>query len=248
MRQRLLEPFLSFSLLFTNTHGNVEYSGDDDNETTTMSVALTMALPAVPPATILFLLKVVSPALVLLSTLLIIPARPSPPQSPSPITSVVVATRTPRRAVILALLSLLSLTYLFDGVVFVIFVVYHKSWPRLSGTEIGALEGIVAFAGLAALGTWKDLQGADVWNSKRLKLGLSGSLVLDIALAVLYGLSFQSELCVYSQLSHPLKIVVTTRSHFYQLAVVLCRSRGASSPPPTPHRCYFKPSCSLSPC
>ncbi|KAK7692857.1 hypothetical protein QCA50_004492 [Cerrena zonata] len=156
-----------------------------------------MALPAVT-TTILpfFILRVVSPALVLLSTLLIIPARPSPPQSPSPITSVVVATRTPRRAVILALLSLLSLTYLSDGIVFIVFVVFHKSWPSLTGTEIGALEGVIAFAGLAALGTWKDVHGVDVWNSKRLKLGLGGSLVLDIALVVLYGLTFQNPLSI----------------------------------------------------
>lgn len=209
-----------------------------------MTMALTMALPVFTSKVVLFsILRIVSPALVLLSTLLIIPARPSPPQSPSPITSVVVATRTPRRAVILALLSLLSLTYLFDGIVFIVFVVIHKSWPRLTGTEIGAVEGVIAFAGLAALGTWKDLHGVDVWNSKRLKFGLSGSLVLDIALVVLYSLTFRSEFSDICFWPVSLTIVSVSRSFVYQLVIVLSRSRIPSSPTCTPPIRHRQPTC-----
>ncbi|THH20779.1 hypothetical protein EW146_g623 [Bondarzewia mesenterica] len=110
----------------------------------------------------LFALRVISPALVLLSALSIIPTRPAPPSSPSPITSVVVATRIPRRALILFLLSLSSFTYLLDGLAFVVFAVFRKVWPYNSGIEINAVLGLIGFSGLAALGAWKDIKGVDV--------------------------------------------------------------------------------------
>ncbi|TCD69265.1 hypothetical protein EIP91_008200 [Steccherinum ochraceum] len=133
------------------------------------------------------ILRLVSPALVLLSTLSIIPARP-PPQDPSPITSVVVATRAPRRALILSLLSLASFSYLCDGLTFVFFAVVKKTWPHLTGIDIGAIEGVAAFAGLAALGAWKDVHGVEVWTLKRVRAGVTLSLLVDIALVVLLGL------------------------------------------------------------
>lgn len=135
------------------------------------------------------ILRLVSPALVLLSTLSIIPARPPPPQSPSPITSVVVAARTPRRAVILTLSSFAGLSYLLDGITFVVFAVIHKTWPHWTGIEIGAIEGVAAFLGLAALGAWKDVHGVEVWTLKRVRVGVTLSLLVDIALVVLLGLS-----------------------------------------------------------
>ncbi|ETW80963.1 ABC transporter [Heterobasidion irregulare TC 32-1] len=145
--------------------------------------------PAIAQDVALFALRIVSPALVLLSTLSIVPTRPASPASPSPITPVVVATRTPRRALILSLLSLSSLTYLLDGLAFVIFAVIYKKWPYNSGIEVNAVLGLVAFAGLAALGAWKDVKGVDVWSLKRLKAAIALSLILDIAQVVLYGAS-----------------------------------------------------------
>ncbi|KAH8093897.1 hypothetical protein BXZ70DRAFT_948370 [Cristinia sonorae] len=150
-----------------------------------------MSTMAIPVAAILLpaeaILRLVSPALVLLSTLSILPARP-PSQDTSPITPVVVATRTPRRGLILSLLSLASLSYLCDGLTFVAFAVISKKWPHLTGIEIGAIEGVAAFAGLAALGAWKDLHGVEVWGLKRVRVGVTLSLLVDIALAVLLGI------------------------------------------------------------
>lgn len=150
-----------------------------------------LEVPSIPTSiawTPLFVLRVLSPALVLLSTLSIIAARPSPPQSPSPITSVVVATRTPRRAAILSLLSLSALTFLLDGLVFVVFTVINRDWPQWTGIEAAAVEGLVAYAGLAALGAWKDIHGVQVWSMQRVKVAVTWSLLLDIAQVVLLSL------------------------------------------------------------
>lgn len=135
----------------------------------------------------LFLLRVVSPGLVLLSALSIVASKPPPPPSPSPITPVVVASKAPRRALILSLLSLSSLTYLLDGLAFVIFAVLTKNWPYRTGIEVNAIAGLVAFSGLAALGAYKDAIGVQVWSFKRIKSSILLSLILDIATVALFG-------------------------------------------------------------
>ncbi|KAH9929622.1 uncharacterized protein BXZ73DRAFT_47940 [Epithele typhae] len=149
-----------------------------------------MASP-IPAADLpLFILRIVSPGLVLLSTLTLILARPAPAvQSASPITSVVVATRTPRHALIYAFLSLAGLTYLLDGLTFVITAVLRKEWPTFTGIDIHAVVGLVAFLGLAALGAFKEVQGLNVWSMKRLKLSIFAALALDIAQVVLLALA-----------------------------------------------------------
>lgn len=151
----------------------------------------TMFIP--PTSTAIFALRVVSPAIVLLSTLSLISARPVPPQSPSPITPVVVAVRTPRRAAILALLSLSACTFFLDGATFVVFAVLNKFWPRYSGIEINSIIGLIAFAGLAALGAWKDITGVNVWLLKRVKATIIIALVLDAAQVIVLGMSIHSE-------------------------------------------------------
>ncbi|KAF5389422.1 hypothetical protein D9757_004356 [Collybiopsis confluens] len=138
----------------------------------------------------LLALRVLSPALVLLSTLSLFLIRPSPPPSPSPITSVVVARHVPRRASILLFLSLSSLTYLGDGLTFIVYAIIYRHWSWSSGVQINALLGVLGFAGLAALGTWKDLHGVPTWDLKRVKLPVALSLVLDIAFLIVFG--FQS--------------------------------------------------------
>ncbi len=135
----------------------------------------------------ILVLRILSPSLVLLATLSILPSQPLPPSSHPDITSVVVATRVPRRAVILATLSLSALTYFLDGITFVVYAVLHKHWPYNTGIDISAITGLLAFAGLAALGSWKDIHGVQVWSMTRLKLAILVSLGLDIALAVLLG-------------------------------------------------------------
>lgn len=157
----------------------------DDDAAATMSTSLAaVSLP-------IFVIRVLSPALVFLSTLSLFFIHSRPPSSPSPITSVVVATRVPRRAFILTLLSLSALTFLFDGLTFAIYAVIDKAWPRNSGIEINAVLGLAAFTGMAALGAWKDVQGIEVWFLRRIKAVIAGALILDIALVVLLGLSIQ---------------------------------------------------------
>lgn len=133
----------------------------------------------------LFVLRVLSPALVCLSTLSLLPATPPPPTSPSAITRVVVPNIIPRRALILCLLSLSALTFLLDGFVLLIYAVIDKTWPQSTGIEYNAVLGLVAFAGLASLGAYKDIRGVDVWSMKRIKLAIATSSAIDLALVVL---------------------------------------------------------------
>ncbi len=140
----------------------------------------------------LLVLRVLSPALVLFTAISLFTAQPPPPE-PSPITSVVVATRVPRRGLILFCLSLSSFTYLFDGLAFVIYAVINKYWPSRTGIDINSLIGLVAFSGLAALGSWKDVKGVEVWSLKRVKVAILFSLILDVAQAVIYGESMPKD-------------------------------------------------------
>ncbi|KAH9020826.1 hypothetical protein EDB85DRAFT_2152777 [Lactarius pseudohatsudake] len=146
----------------------------------------------------LLVLRVLSPSLILFTTISLFTTRPLPPPSPSPITSVVVATRVPRRALILSSLTLSSFTYLLDGLAFVIYAVINKYWPPRTGIDINSLIGLVAFSSLAALGSWKDVKGVDVWSLKRVKVSIILSLILDVAQAVLYGTSMSKD-----HLPHP---------------------------------------------
>ena len=134
-----------------------------------------------------FTLRALSPALVLLSSLSLLLVHPPPPSDPSPITPVVVASHVPRRTLILSFLSLSAFTFLLDGLTLAVQAVIYKNWPPHTGIEINALLGIVAFAGLAALGAWKELQGVNVWFLNRIKLAIAAAFALDIALAVLLG-------------------------------------------------------------
>ncbi|KAH9945694.1 hypothetical protein B0H21DRAFT_892116 [Amylocystis lapponica] len=155
------------------------------------TVSTTMAL-----ASPLFIIRVLSPAIVFLAALSVAFTRAAPPQSPSPITSVVVATRTPRRGTILALLSLSALSFFLDGITFVVYTVLQKTWPQDTGIEVNAIVGLTAFAGLAALGAWKDIQGVEVWFLTRLKISIFAALALDIAQVVLLGLTVKNPLSI----------------------------------------------------
>ncbi len=153
--------------------------------------------PSIPAAVLepLFILRVLSPSIVFLSTLSLVFTRPTapPPQFPSPITSVVVATRTHRRALIYALLSFAGISYLLDGLTFAVWAVVRNEWPAFTGFEINAVVGLAGFAGLAALGAWKEVQGVDVWSLKRHKYAIFVALALDIAQVALLSLSITRE-------------------------------------------------------
>jgi len=66
-------------------------------------------------------------------------------------------------------------------------------WPRHTGIEINAVIGVAAFAGLAALGAWKDINGAKVWTLRRIKVAVALALLLDVGLVVLLGLKIRDE-------------------------------------------------------
>lgn len=154
---------------------------------------MTMAAHTVPELTLaVSIIRIVSPILVLLATLSLNFSRVPSPTSPSPITSVVVATRVPRRALILSLLSLASLTFLLDGLTFVVYAVLDKVWRQNTGIEINTIVGIVAFSGLAAFGAWKDVHGVPVWSLQRVKAAIVFALLLDIVYVVLLGITIQS--------------------------------------------------------
>ncbi|PFH52007.1 hypothetical protein AMATHDRAFT_57687 [Amanita thiersii Skay4041] len=149
-----------------------------------------------PPAGLslpILILRILSPSLVLLTTLSLFTSHPSSPSPFSEITSVVVATRVPRRAIILSTLSLSAFTYFLDGISFVVYAVLDKFWPRYTGLDVNAILGLAAFAGLAALGSWKDIHGIEVWFMKRLKFAIFLSLGLDIVLVVLLSMVLNHE-------------------------------------------------------
>ncbi|KAL1735633.1 hypothetical protein EV714DRAFT_243749 [Schizophyllum commune] len=140
----------------------------------------------------LFVLRIVSPATVLIAAASLLFAKPSAPATDSGIVPVVVASTIPRRGLILTLLSLAALTYLADGLVFVVYAVLQKQWPYMTGIEIGAVVGLAAYAGTAAVGAWKDVQGVEVWSLKRLRLAVALAFAIDVAQVIILGFYTQS--------------------------------------------------------
>jgi hypothetical protein len=139
----------------------------------------------------LLALRVLSPAVVLLAALATIPLKPGGQHSaePSDVTIVVAATRTPRRGAILSLLVLLAGTHLLDGALFVVRAVTTGEWVPLSGIDIAAPLGLVAFAGLAALGAYKDVIGVNIWETRRVKTAITLALLVDLAHTILLGIT-----------------------------------------------------------
>ncbi|KAG5719458.1 Heavy metal tolerance protein [Termitomyces sp. T112] len=153
---------------------------------------LTALSSAAAPDILVLIIRVVAPTLVLLSTLSLSFIHPPVQTLPSPITSVVVATNVPRRAFILTFLSLTSFIFFLDGFASTVQAVIDKHWPRNTGIEINSVVGLVAFAGLAVIGSLKDIQGVQVWTLTRIKLSVMAMLALDIALVTLLGLRIQA--------------------------------------------------------
>lgn len=141
----------------------------------------------------LLALRVISPSIVLLTTISLLTTRPSSSLTPSPITPVTVATRIPRHGLILSCLTFSSFIYLLDGLAFVVYAVINKYWPQCTGIEINALIGLVAFSGLAAFGSWKEVNGVDVWLLRRLRFSVFLSILLDATQVALYGTSMPKD-------------------------------------------------------
>ncbi|KAG2113884.1 uncharacterized protein F5147DRAFT_680298 [Suillus discolor] len=145
-----------------------------------------MTMQPVPiAAAVLLGARVASPAVVFLATLSLISSKRLDHQTQSPITPVVVASRVPRRTLILVFLSISAFTFFADGLAYVVSVVLNKVWPKGTGIEIASVLGLLAYAGLAALGAWKDTRDDGIWNRSRVKVAIAIALALDIVQVVL---------------------------------------------------------------
>jgi hypothetical protein len=152
-----------------------------------------MTFEPAPLPLALFVVRIIAPALVFLSTLSVIPTKASS-SPPSPITSVVVKSQVPRRGLILSFLTLASFSYFSDGLTFVVYAVLDKYWPPFTAIEISAVLGIIAYGGLAALGAYKDIKGVNVWSFASVKYGVLLALLFDTAQVVLLVVTFKSGL------------------------------------------------------
>ncbi|KAI5123873.1 hypothetical protein M0805_005690 [Coniferiporia weirii] len=148
------------------------------------------------PLVALFAVRLAFPVALLATSLSLLAVKPvHNPASPSPITSVVVAVTTPRRSLILSILSLVALAYFLDGFALVLHSVLTKTWQgtpphdwwhsQWGGLEIEAVGGLLAAGLLAILGVWKESQGVAVWTMKRPRfwtaLAIVGTIV-EVAL------------------------------------------------------------------
>ncbi|CAE7066561.1 unnamed protein product [Rhizoctonia solani] len=114
---------------------------------------------------------------------------PHPNGENSEITAVVRAVRTPRKSLIVFLLSLAALTAFIDGSVTVasaIFKdVFESELPAWKGIAFYSISLLVAFGGIAITSLFKEAQGHPIWQSKLLKLFAFVALIFDTLLAVL---------------------------------------------------------------
>lgn len=139
--------------------------------------------------------RVEIPILLLATSLSLLLTKPSPPGSPSPITSVVVSVTSPRRSLILTVIVLVAVLYFLDGLTLVIHSVISKNWQgtpknnwwdsQWSGLEFETIVGLLASSLFAILALWKEAQGVAVWSLKLPKvwaaLAVIGSIV-EVAL------------------------------------------------------------------
>ncbi|KAF9222607.1 hypothetical protein BS17DRAFT_783120 [Gyrodon lividus] len=163
--------------------------------TTRRKLFLNIAAASMPAAgasvaaTALFGVRVSSPTVVFLATLSLLPTKPLSPPSPSPITPVVLQSRVPRRALILALLSLAAVSFLLDGLAYVAYAVLNNVWRPSTGVELASVLGLIAYAGLAALGAYKDVNNIEIWSRKRVKTAIFVALALDVTQVILLAIS-----------------------------------------------------------
>lgn len=181
--RNILRLVVTFFYQLTAFHNSSDNNQLQSQGSTSLMVAFTSLAVMV--------LQILSPLYVLLTTGSFFFLRPPQPPSPTPVVSVVVAARIPRRASILALSSLVALTYFFDGFVRVLYAVFDRRSVSNSA-ELNAVIGVAAFAGLAALGAWKDVHGVQVWFLRRLKVAITLALIFDLLLAIFLGISMRS--------------------------------------------------------
>lgn len=149
-----------------------------------------------PLLTVLLVLRIAGPGVlvVLVSTLIFLrPSSHDHDHDNSPIVSVIISKTAPRRAVILSFLSLIAAAFFLDGVVIVARAILTGIWDGSSQQwcliEVADVLGLVALAGLAALGTWKDVNGVEIWTRQRIRVFAVLAWFVDVVQVVLLALS-----------------------------------------------------------
>jgi hypothetical protein len=141
-----------------------------------------------PSLLALFVLRVAGPAILLLNALalLFIKADPPPFEEQSAVTAVVVRVITPRRKLIITLLSLAAATYFADALSVIIFAIITKQWQgsqaEWRGLALGDFLGLLAFAAIAMICTIKESEGKVVWTRRRVRMFAVLACAFDIAI------------------------------------------------------------------
>jgi hypothetical protein len=142
---------------------------------------------------VLFASRIASPTLLLFVVLSLFTLRKASPPDATPITAVIVPVLTPRRSLILTLVSIATLTYLCDATVVILRAVVGHTWegsdPTWKGIEVADVLGFIAFGGLNIVGSWRDAKGIRVWESTRLKFYAVAAVLFEIAHVTLLALS-----------------------------------------------------------
>jgi hypothetical protein len=142
-----------------------------------------------PSLLALFILRVAGTAFLVLQAASLLLIKATPPPDKSPITDVVVRVLTPRRTLIVTLLSLAALTYFTDAVLVIILAVLTRKWqgaqPEWKGIGISDFLGLIAFLTVAILGNVKEGQGKTVWTRSRVKLFAIAACAFDLAIVLL---------------------------------------------------------------
>ncbi|KDN41299.1 hypothetical protein RSAG8_07568, partial [Rhizoctonia solani AG-8 WAC10335] len=163
---------------------------------------------ALSPEVLFHLRAADSAALLVLLLTSLLPQNSSKPEPPttdenSEITTVVRAVQTPRKQLIVPLLSLAALTALLDGSITVARAIFKHgfetelpAWKGIEfysiallvsfagGIEFYSIALLVSFAGVAIISLFKETRGFPIWQSKLLKLFVFVALVFDTLLVV----------------------------------------------------------------
>lgn len=132
----------------------------------------------------LFIFNIVSPSILLILVISTIFTRSTPSKSPpddEEVTPVLVPVLTPRRGLIITLLSLAAATYFADAALLIVRAILSGVWGDFGPATIaGYVIGVAAFFGLAIVGTWKETSGVDVWQSKRVRAFVAFAVVFEV--------------------------------------------------------------------
>lgn len=141
----------------------------------------------------LFIFNVVTPSILLLIAILSIFTRPTSSKSettPDDITPVLVPVVTPRRALIITLLSLAAATYFTDAALLIVRAILSQVWGNFGPVSIaGYVIGVAAFFSLAIIGTWKETNGTNIWQTRRVRVFAAFAIVFEIARIIIVATS-----------------------------------------------------------